>query len=192
MGVGSALLQGIVVDGRMGLPDQARGGLLHRLEVGAQAVPVQPLVHLLGAHQVADDAQGVSPGVQLFDGVDAALGDHPLPLGPAVGIGHFVRRRLHPLPGEVVGQPAGPQLLDRRLAVEGQRPLPVPVVPGLNDILVERNGVLLRAQQAGDRLLGRPLIGLVLPDDPEGVPQVHKNGVDLFFHMYQPLSLTVT
>ena len=50
-----------------------------------------------------------------------------------VGAKHLRRGRLHPFPGEVIGQPAGPQLLDRRLAVEGQRPLPVLVVPWLDE-----------------------------------------------------------
>ena len=182
-GIGAGLLERVVVDGGVRLADEADGGLLHALEVGAQTVAVEPLVHFLRADEVAHDGERIAAPIELLDGLDAAVRHDALALGLAVGVGHLVGRGLHALAREVVGQPARPQHLDRGLAVETQRPLAVLVVARLDDVAVERDGVALDAEQIRDPLLGLVLIGLVLADHAEGIAEVDEYGVDLSVHV---------
>ena len=143
----------------------------------------------MGAHQVTDDGQGVAPGVELLHGLDAAVGDYPLALGAAIGIGHLIRRGLHPLPGEVIGQPTGPEFLHRGLAVEVQGPFAVLVIAGLDDPAVKLRGVLVGAQALCDHSLGLQLIGRIFTNDPEGVPKIHKYRIDVLFHQVPPCKI---
>ena len=58
----------------------------HRLEIGAQAVRIEPFVDLPAADEVADDAQRIAARAQLLDRLDAAGHHAPLALGATVEV----------------------------------------------------------------------------------------------------------
>ena len=152
--------------------------MLHGFEIGPKLIPIQPIVHFLRAHQVADDPQGVAPAVQFLDGFDPAVGDHPFALGFAVSPGERIRRGFHPVPGQVKGQPTGPQNFRRRFAVKGESPVPVFVVTGFDHVPVIRFRVGVHMKQFADALFGRVAVRFILPYHPESIAQIHKNRVN--------------
>ena len=157
------------------------------MEIGAQAILIQPLVHFPSAHQIRDDAQGVAPAAQLLHCICAALYHRAAALGLPVLVAKIRGIAPDQLRVAVIGQPAPPQHLVRGLAHIFQGPFPVYIVPLVDHILEPLGRIFrLHAAQLCDFRPGGSQISRVLVNDPEGTAQIQKNITDVRIHGLLP------
>ena len=154
----------------------AYGGKDHRIEIGIQAVLLQPVGHLVLTDEVGDDPQLVAALMQALDNLHTAVHHHPAALGLPVLEAQLMAHRI-----VVRQQPFAPQFFISGLLVLAQRPLAVRLV-ALLDHLIEFLIRHIRACDLRHFPTGVAHIGLLQESNAQSAAQVEKDGFILFFH----------